>query len=121
MPTGDVFTARIIFRIPSWICIFPGLTYAVLSLFFAIRICIRRIFSLFAPEAEEGQAETPDENDVLMQKAAGLAVEFRFGEEGKEVVTVIGCHQRTFQEVTTMAGNFADLTAVLTPGFCPFF
>ncbi|QUQ96849.1 phage tail assembly protein T [Escherichia coli] len=64
---------------------FSGLMYAVLSLFFAIRICIRRIFSLFAPEAEEGQAETPDENDVLMQKAAGLAGGVRFGEEGRRL------------------------------------
>ncbi|EER7062833.1 phage tail assembly protein T, partial [Escherichia coli] len=39
----------------------------------------------FAPEAEEGQVETPDENDVLMQKAAGLAGGVRFGEEGRRL------------------------------------
>ncbi|HDI8935753.1 TPA: phage tail assembly protein T, partial [Escherichia coli] len=31
------------------------------------------------------QAETPDENDVLMQKAAGLAGGVRFGEEGRSL------------------------------------
>ncbi|EFU7165338.1 phage tail assembly protein T, partial [Escherichia coli] len=52
---------------------FSGLTYTVLSLFFSDPEMHPADFSLFAPEAEEGQAETPDENDVLMQKAAGLA------------------------------------------------
>ncbi|EOS5910032.1 phage tail assembly protein T, partial [Escherichia coli] len=57
---------------------FSGLTYAVLSLFFCDPDMHPADFSLFAPEAEEGQAETPDENDVLMQKAAGLAGGVRF-------------------------------------------
>ncbi|EMZ1842460.1 phage tail assembly protein T, partial [Escherichia coli] len=30
-------------------------------------------------------ADTPDENDVLMQKAAGLAGGVRFGEEGRRL------------------------------------
>ncbi|EOQ9410971.1 phage tail assembly protein T, partial [Escherichia coli] len=29
--------------------------------------------------------DTPDENDVLMQKAAGLAGGVRFGEEGRRL------------------------------------
>ncbi|EHU96414.1 phage tail assembly protein T [Escherichia coli DEC4B] len=67
---------------------FSGLMYAVLSLFFCDPDMHPADFSLFAPEAEEGQAETPDENDVLMQKAAPRRWSpFRGG--GKEVVTVI--------------------------------
>ncbi|EFJ0369646.1 phage tail assembly protein T [Escherichia coli] len=64
---------------------FSGLMYAVLSLFFCDPDMHPADFSLFAPEAEEGQAETPDENDVLMQKVAGLAGGVRFGEEGRRL------------------------------------
>ncbi len=71
MPTGTVFTARIIFRIPSWICIFP-LTYAVLSLFFCDPDMHPSDFSLLVPRHEEEQVERPDEDKMLMQKAAGL-------------------------------------------------
>ncbi|MFP1462477.1 phage tail assembly protein T [Escherichia coli] len=61
---------------------FSGLTYTVLSLFFAIRICIPRTFSLLAPRREEEQTEMADEEKMLMQKAAGLAGGIRFGGEG---------------------------------------
>ncbi|SPX37866.1 Minor tail protein T [Escherichia coli] len=36
-------------------------------------------FSLLAPRREEAQTEMPDEEDMLMQKAAGLAGGVRFG------------------------------------------
>ncbi|EOL6448176.1 phage tail assembly protein T [Escherichia coli] len=39
-------------------------------------------FSLLAPRREEAQTEMPDEEDMLMQKAAGLAGGVRFGGEG---------------------------------------
>lgn len=39
-------------------------------------------FSLLAPGREEEQAERPDEDDVLMLKAAGVAGGVRFGEDG---------------------------------------
>ncbi len=81
MPTGTVFTARIIFTIPNWICIFP-VTYTVLSLFFCDPDMYPSDFSLLAPRREEEQTEMPDEEKMLMQKAAGLAGGIRFG--GKE-------------------------------------
>ncbi|EOO4449571.1 phage tail assembly protein T, partial [Escherichia coli] len=39
-------------------------------------------FSLLVPRREEAQTERPDEEDMLMQKAAGLAGGIRFGGEG---------------------------------------
>ncbi|OVC48661.1 phage tail assembly protein T, partial [Escherichia coli] len=38
-------------------------------------------FRQIGPEVEAGQAETPDENDVLLHKAAGLGGGVRVGEE----------------------------------------
>ncbi|WP_410992932.1 phage tail assembly protein T [Escherichia coli] len=65
---------------------FFRLTYAVLQPgFFADPDMHPADFSLFAPEAEEGQGGDADENDVLMQKAAGLAGGVRFGEEGRRL------------------------------------
>ncbi|WP_340543232.1 phage tail assembly protein T [Escherichia coli] len=61
---------------------FSGLTYAVLSLFFAIRICIPLISVCLPPRREEAQTEMPDEEKMLMQKAAGLAGGVRFGGDG---------------------------------------
>ncbi len=39
-------------------------------------------FSLLAPRREEAQTEMPDEEKMLMQKAAGLAGGVRFGGDG---------------------------------------
>ncbi len=61
---------------------FSGLTYAVLSLFFCDPDMHPSDFSLLAPGREEEQAERPDEDDVLMLKAAGVAGGVRFGEDG---------------------------------------
>ncbi|EFG5111161.1 phage tail assembly protein T, partial [Escherichia coli] len=61
---------------------FSGLTYAVLSLFFCDPDMHPSDFSLLVPRREEAQTERPDEEDMLMQKAAGLAGGVRFGEEG---------------------------------------
>ncbi|HAW7153834.1 TPA: phage tail assembly protein T, partial [Escherichia coli] len=58
---------------------FSGLTYAVLSLFFCDPDMHPSDFSLLAPRREEAQTEMPDEEDMLMQKAAGLAGGVRFG------------------------------------------
>ncbi|ELM6379092.1 phage tail assembly protein T, partial [Escherichia coli] len=61
---------------------FSGLTYAVLSLFFCDPDMHPSDFSLLAPRREEEQTEMPDEEKMLMQKAAGLAGGVRFGGEG---------------------------------------
>ncbi|QUR21233.1 phage tail assembly protein T [Escherichia coli] len=61
---------------------FSGLTYAVLSLFFTIRICIPLISVCLSPGMREEQVERPDEDKMLMQKAAGLAGGVRFGGDG---------------------------------------
>ncbi|EJO4715209.1 phage tail assembly protein T, partial [Escherichia coli] len=39
-------------------------------------------FSLLAPRREKAQTERPDEEKMLMQKAAGLAGGVRFGGDG---------------------------------------
>ncbi|EMW3026030.1 phage tail assembly protein T, partial [Escherichia coli] len=52
---------------------FSGLTYAVLSLFFCDPDMHPSDFSLLVPRHEEEQVERPDEDKMLMQKAAGLA------------------------------------------------
>ena len=62
---------------------FSGLTYAVLSLFFCDPEMHPSDFSLFVPWREEEQTEMPDEEEILMQKAAGLAGGVRFGGEGE--------------------------------------
>ncbi|MFP1495598.1 phage tail assembly protein T [Escherichia coli] len=67
---------------------FSGLTYTVRACFFAIRICIRRISVWFAPRRDDEQTEMPDEDDMLMRKAAGISGGVRFGADGKEIVTV---------------------------------
>ncbi|EHH7426693.1 phage tail assembly protein T, partial [Escherichia coli] len=61
---------------------FSGLTYTVLSLFFCDPDMYPSDFSLLAPRREEEQTEMPDEEKMLMQKAAGLAGGIRFGGEG---------------------------------------
>ncbi|EFA0535189.1 TPA: phage tail assembly protein T [Escherichia coli] len=61
---------------------FSGLTYAVLSLFFCDPDMHPSDFSLLAPRREEAQTEMPDEEKMLMQKAAGLAGGVRFGGDG---------------------------------------
>ena len=58
---------------------FSGLTYAVLSLFFCDPDMHPSDFSLLVPRHEEEQVERPDEDKMLMQKAAGLAGGVRFG------------------------------------------
>jgi phage tail assembly protein T len=65
---------------------FSGLTYAVLSLFFCDPDMHPSDFSLLAPRHEEEQTAMPDEEDMLMQKAAGLAGGVRFGPDGNEVI-----------------------------------
>ena len=62
---------------------FSGLTYAVLSLFFCDPEMHPSDFSLLVPRREEEQTEMPDEEEILMQKAAGLAGGVRFGGEGE--------------------------------------
>ncbi|MCM5500540.1 phage tail assembly protein T, partial [Escherichia coli] len=61
---------------------FSGLMYAVLSLFFGDPDMHPADFSLLAPACEEEQTEMPDEDKMLMQKAAGLAGGVRFGGDG---------------------------------------
>ncbi|MCM5220923.1 phage tail assembly protein T, partial [Escherichia coli] len=61
---------------------FSGLTYAVLSLFFCDPDMHPSDFSLLAPRREKAQTEMPDEEKMLMQKAAGLAGGVRFGGDG---------------------------------------
>ncbi|WP_407230723.1 phage tail assembly protein T [Escherichia coli] len=61
---------------------FSGLTYAVLSLFFCDPDMHPSDFSLLVPRHEEEQVERPDEDKMLMQKAAGLAGGVRFGGDG---------------------------------------
>ncbi len=61
---------------------FSGLTYAVLSLFFCYPDMHPSDFSLLAPRREKAQTEMPDEEKMLMQKAAGLAGGVRFGGDG---------------------------------------
>ena len=61
---------------------FSGLTYAVLSLFFCDPDMHPSDFSLLVPRHEEEQVERPDEDKMLMQKAAGLAGGVRFGGGG---------------------------------------
>ncbi|SPW64689.1 minor tail protein T [Escherichia coli] len=56
---------------------FSGLTYAVLSLFFCDPDMHPSDFSLLRREADE-----EPEDEVLMQKAAGLAGGVRFGGDG---------------------------------------
>ena len=65
---------------------FSGLTYAVLSLFFCDPDMHPSDFSLLVPRHEEEQVERPDEDKMLMQKAAGLAGGVRFGLDGNEVI-----------------------------------
>ena len=65
---------------------FSGLTYAVLSLFFCDPDMHPSDFSLLVPRHEEEQVERPDEDKMLMQKAAGLAGGVRFGPDGNEVI-----------------------------------
>ena len=62
---------------------FSGLTYAVLSLFFLRSGYASSDFSLLVPRHEEEQVERPDEDKMLMQKAAGFAGGVRLvGTEG---------------------------------------
>ncbi|WP_338929636.1 phage tail assembly protein T [Escherichia coli] len=61
---------------------FSGLTYAVLSLFFCDPDMHPADFSLLAPACEEEQTEMPDEEEMLMQKATGVAGGVRFGGDG---------------------------------------
>ena len=65
---------------------FSGLTYAVLSLFFCDPDMHPSDFSLLASRCDDEQTEMPDEEDMLMQKAAGLAGGVRFGPDGNEVI-----------------------------------
>ena len=65
---------------------FSGLTYAVLSLFFCDPDMHPSDFSLLVPRHEEEQVERPDEDKMLMQKAAGLAGGVRFDPDGNEVI-----------------------------------
>ena len=65
---------------------FSGLTYAVLSLFFCDPDMHPSDFSLLVPRHEEEQVERPDEDKMLMQKAAGLAGGVRFAPDGNEVI-----------------------------------
>ncbi|NAK90576.1 phage tail assembly protein T, partial [Escherichia coli] len=67
---------------------FSGLTYAVLSLFFCDPDMHPSDFSLLAPRRDDEQTEMPDEDDMLMRKAAGLSGGVRFGADGKEIVMV---------------------------------
>ncbi len=105
---------------------FSGLTYTVLSLFFCDPDMHPADFSLLAPRRDDEQTEMPDEDDMLMRKAAGISGGVRFGADGKEIVTVSDDMRSSTEdeamlmmvsegfEVYAMAGNFADLTAVLT-------
>ena len=61
---------------------FSGLTYTVLSLFFSDPDMHPLDFSLL----NRREADEEPEDDVLMQKAAGLAGGVRFGPDGKEVI-----------------------------------
>ncbi len=61
---------------------FAGLTYAVLSLFFADPDMRPSDFSLL----NRREADEEPEDDVLMQKATGLAGGVRFGPDGNEVI-----------------------------------
>ena len=65
---------------------FSGLTYAVLSLFFCDPDMHPSDFSLLVPRHEEEQVERPDEDKMLMQKAAGLTGGVRFDPDGNEVI-----------------------------------
>ena len=65
---------------------FSGLTYAVLSLFFCDRGMQPSDFRLLVRRHEEEQGERPDEDKMLMQKAAGLAGGVRFDPDGNEVI-----------------------------------
>ncbi|ENC9504546.1 phage tail assembly protein T [Escherichia coli] len=61
---------------------FSGQMYAVLSLFFGDPDMHPADFSLLAPACEEEQTEMPDEEEMLMQKATGVAGGVRFGGDG---------------------------------------
>ncbi|EFG6464660.1 phage tail assembly protein T [Escherichia coli] len=61
---------------------FSGLTYTVLSLFFSDPEMHPLDFSLL----NRREADEEPEDDVLMQKAAGLAGGVRFGPDGNEVI-----------------------------------
>ncbi|EDT8873016.1 phage tail assembly protein T [Salmonella enterica subsp. enterica] len=61
---------------------FSGLTYTVLSLFFSDPDMHPLDFSLL----NRRDAEEEPEDDVLMQKAAGLAGGVRFGPDANEVI-----------------------------------
>ncbi|EZE37698.1 tail protein [Escherichia coli O91:NM str. 2009C-3745] len=61
---------------------FSGLTYTVLSLFFSDPDMHPLDFSLL----NRREADEEPEDDVLMQKAAGLAGGVRFGPDGNEVI-----------------------------------
>lgn len=63
---------------------FSGLTYTVLSLFFSDPEMHPLDFSLL----NRREADEEPEDDVLMQKAAGLAGGVRFGPDGNEVIPV---------------------------------
>ncbi|EEC8803223.1 phage tail assembly protein T [Escherichia coli] len=66
---------------------FSGLMYAVLSLFFCDPEMHPADFSLLVPKTEEELTAMPDENDVLIQKAEGLAGGVRFGGgEGRDIL-----------------------------------
>ena len=64
---------------------FSGLTYTVLSLFFSDPEMHPLDFSLL----NRREADEEPEDDVLMQKAAGLAGGVRFAPDGNEVIPVI--------------------------------
>ncbi|MDO2311154.1 phage tail assembly protein T, partial [Escherichia coli] len=61
---------------------FLCLTYAVLILFFCDPVMHPSDFSLIVPRHEQPQVEIPDDDKMLMQKAAGLAGGVRFGGDG---------------------------------------
>ena len=82
MPTGTAFTVPIYFHDVLLDMHFSGLTYTVLSLFFSDPDMHPLDFSLL----NRREADEEPEDDVLMQKAAGLAGGVRFGPDGNEVI-----------------------------------
>ncbi len=84
MPTGTFYRTHY-FQDTQLDMHFSGLTYAVLSLFFCDPDMHPSDFSLLVPRHEEEQVERPDEDKMLMQKAAGLAggVPVRWGRRAR--------------------------------------
>ncbi|CAD5881863.1 phage tail assembly protein T [Escherichia coli] len=79
---------------------FSGLTYAVLSLFFADPDMSPSDFSLFGRRDEEPGTD----DEVLMQKATGLAGGVRYGHDGNETVQMpSGVAEMTEEELMLMS------------------